>query len=284
MKDWDNKTNEELVFEYQKTNSEELFNYFLERNMGLLMSFVGKHISKYPQYGEEFIQYGRIAMWETMKAFKSGLAKFSTLYHYYIKKQITYHRRYLHTVRIPAYVLEDLEKYLKDPGDRILNTYSLDEPVKTTEDQDGTLHDVVASDELTPEELVFQDLDHKALEPLLTHLKPRELYVIRLWLGLDRGHKRTLEECGTIVGVTRERIRQIVAKGIKRLRIYAHLYFDVPKYDPTKDKYYEKPKTEIRNYTDRTTRGTTRKRVINKNNDKRFRPRNKEKHNVKKEN
>ena len=89
--------------------------------------------------------------------------------------------------------------------------------------------------------------DRNMLDPLLNNLKPREEYIVRLWLGLDIDRPRTLQECGDLVGVSRERIRQIVARAIKRLRIYAPQYYDVAKYDPNKNEYHEKPSTQIRN-------------------------------------
>lgn len=256
MKDWDSMTNEELVVLYQQTNNDKLFEYFLTRNEGLMYTFIGKYSKKYPQYADDLEQVGKIAMWEAMNAYKPEKGTmFSTIYFYYVKKQVNIYRRSNDTIRIPAYVLEDLDRYVKNPNGRILSTMSLNESAGYEDDPDVTLEDLVASNEPTPEDILIAEQERVALEPMLNNLKPREEYVVRLWLGLDIGRPRTLEECGQIVGVTRERIRQIVAKAIKRLRSYAHLYYDVPHYDPTKDIHNERPKTALRNYTDKTIKG-----------------------------
>ncbi|MBG1264778.1 RNA polymerase sigma factor RpoD [Nostoc sp. BAE] len=80
------------------------------------------------------------------------------------------------------------------------------------------LADFIESDKETPEEQVYKNTLREDLEKALDSLSPRERDVIRLRYGFDDGRMRTLEEIGQIFYVTRERIRQIEAKALRKLR------------------------------------------------------------------
>ena len=87
------------------------------------------------------------------------------------------------------------------------------------EEQDSKIQDIVEDENaLSPMEVTEQTLLKEQLLAVIETLTPREQKVIRLRYGLDDGHPRTLEEVGREFNVTRERIRQIEAKALRKLR------------------------------------------------------------------
>jgi RNA polymerase primary sigma factor len=97
------------------------------------------------------------------------------------------------------------------------DTLSLQKPVG--EDEDSELgHFIEDTDALPPGEAATQELLREKLEQLLETLTPRQARILRLRFGLADGHVYTLEEVGRKFGVTRERIRQIEAQALGRLR------------------------------------------------------------------
>lgn len=94
--------------------------------------------------------------------------------------------------------------------------FSLDMPVG--EDMDTPLADFIADEEENLDEKVSFVLLKEKLDEVLSYLTPRESDVLRLRFGLDDGRSRTLEDVGKIFNVTRERIRQIEAKALRKLR------------------------------------------------------------------
>jgi RNA polymerase primary sigma factor len=92
---------------------------------------------------------------------------------------------------------------------------SLDTPVG--EEKDGLFGDLLPSARPGPEEVALKRLEEEALERALAKLDGRTRKTLSLRFGLDGGGERTLEEVGRTLGVTRERARQIVAAGLRRL-------------------------------------------------------------------
>jgi RNA polymerase primary sigma factor len=106
--------------------------------------------------------------------------------------------------------LRDIIKIAQDP-------ISLETPVGT--EQDSRLGDFIEDkDTETPSTSVTQELLREDIIEIMRSLSPRECNVLRLRFGLDDGRQRTLEEVGQLFGVTRERIRQIEAKALRKLR------------------------------------------------------------------
>jgi RNA polymerase primary sigma factor len=96
-------------------------------------------------------------------------------------------------------------------------TVSLETPIG---DDDGSElgHLIEDRDAIAPEEAVAESMVREQLRKVLESLDGREQRVLRLRFGLDDGHPRTLEEIGKEIGLTRERIRQIEAGALRKLR------------------------------------------------------------------
>ncbi|GAB4320351.1 MAG: RNA polymerase sigma factor RpoD [Phototrophicales bacterium] len=94
---------------------------------------------------------------------------------------------------------------------------SLEHPVG--EDEDSELGNFIENDSLpTPSQSAYDKMLHEKIEELLTTLTPREARILRLRFGLQNGRSYTLEEVGKKFGLTRERIRQIEGRALRRLR------------------------------------------------------------------
>lgn len=176
--------------------------------------------------------------------------KFSTYATWWIRQAIT---RALadqsRTIRIPVHMVENINRMLKaqrtliqklnrDPTPEeiakemgsdmdakkvcemqqmSLDPLSLEKPVG--EEEDSRVGDFIEDkDNLSPEDYASKMLLKERINEVLSELTPREEKVIRLRYGLDDGRSHTLEEVGKEFNVTRERIRQIEAKAIKKMR------------------------------------------------------------------
>ena len=106
-------------------------------------------------------------------------------------------------------------RHLLNLGDLYLKTTSLN--VLVGEDEETELEEFIPAD-VSVEEIAEQTFLRESLENVLLTLTPREEKVLRLRFGLDDGIERTLEDVGKIFGVTRERIRQIEDKALRKLR------------------------------------------------------------------
>lgn len=107
----------------------------------------------------------------------------------------------------------DIKEALKSSNRHI----SMDAPISP--DEDGNLYDVLLTNETpSPDRGLLNDSLKKEIERALATLTPREASIIRLYFGLNGKHQHTLEEIGEELDLTRERVRQIKEKAIKRLK------------------------------------------------------------------
>lgn len=99
------------------------------------------------------------------------------------------------------------------------DTFSLDQPFSDDDESNSSYKDVIKDEStISPEESAAQDLMMSQLNDILKDISPREQKVLRMRFGLEDGIPHTLEEVGEIFGVTRERIRQIEMKSLKKLK------------------------------------------------------------------
>ena len=108
---------------------------------------------------------------------------------------------------------DDVKEALKSAGRHV----SMDAPI--TQDEETTLYDVILSkDSPSPDKSLLTDSLRKEIERVLSTLTYREANIIRLYFGLNGKHPHTLEEIGEEFSLTRERVRQIKEKAIRRLK------------------------------------------------------------------
>ncbi len=108
---------------------------------------------------------------------------------------------------------EDIKEAIRSSGRHV----SMDAPL--TPGEEGNMYDVVLSKETpSPDKGLLTDSLRKEIERALSTLTHREADIVRLYFGLTGNHPHTLEEIGEVFGLTRERVRQIKEKAIKRLK------------------------------------------------------------------
>ncbi len=116
-----------------------------------------------------------------------------------------------------AQVLEADEEYIKELMNQSDTFISLEAPMGN-DDSDLKLVDLIANNDFKPDKLVNEEENKKIIQDLLNTLPPRDAEIIRMYFGIGKSHKYTLDEIGSHFNLTRERVRQIKNKAMNLLR------------------------------------------------------------------
>ncbi|MDO8516052.1 MAG: sigma-70 family RNA polymerase sigma factor [bacterium] len=244
------KDQEKEYAKLAEKGDEEARQKLIKANLRLVVSIAKRYVNRTPNLSIlDLIQEGNIGLSKAVEKFdyRKGF-KFSTYATWWIRQAVT---RALadqsRTIRIPVHMVETISKYTqvrrqliqelgRDPlpeeismemgldVEKVRHIQKISQEVLSIEqpvgdEEDSTLSDFIQDDKnITPEQSVARALLRDLIQGILVDLTEREQKILAMRFGLEDGVQHTLEEVGKVFGVTRERIRQIEAKALEKVR------------------------------------------------------------------